>query len=135
MKRLFIDSDIILDSVLKRPQFVEHANRVLRLISNDLICCTSSHCLMNVFYINRKAESNLIAKQKLSLLLDHLTVFDVTEAHLRSAVTSAITDFEDAVQHEVAKTYQCDYIITRNLPDYKHAELPVLTAEQYLTTL
>lgn len=40
----------------------------------------------------------------------------------------------DAVQYTVALTNHCDIIITRNLKDYKHSQLPVMTAEQYLKT-
>ena len=44
-------------------------------------------------------------------------------------------DFEDNIQIHAAQKNSCDYIITRNIKDYKHSAIPVLTAEQFLETL
>jgi hypothetical protein len=50
-------------------------------------------------------------------------------------VDSSFADFEDAVQYYAAISAKADAIITRNTKDYKHASIPVLTAEQFLKTL
>ncbi len=51
------------------------------------------------------------------------------------ALKSGIDDFEDAVQYYAAKSAHVDFIITRNIKDYKESTIPVLTAEQFLRTL
>ncbi len=51
------------------------------------------------------------------------------------AFDKAFSDFEDAIQYLVAKRYNCDEIITRNIKDYKQSDIPVLTPEQFLKKL
>ncbi|MEC3881468.1 hypothetical protein [Parapedobacter sp. 10938] len=53
---------------------------------------------------------------------------------IRTAMTTAFNDIEDAVQYTIALANRCDMIITPNLKDYKKSLLPVMTAEQYLKT-
>jgi len=44
-------------------------------------------------------------------------------------------DFEDGLQYFTARENGQELIITRNLKDFKNADLPVLTAKQFLETL
>ena len=51
---------------------------------------------------------------------------------VNKALDSNFEDFEDAIQHLIAKRYNCEAIITRNIRDYKHSDIPVFTPDQYL---
>ena len=46
-----------------------------------------------------------------------------------------IKDFEDAVQYFTALQSNCSIIITRNGKDFKNATIPIMTAEEYLSSL
>jgi hypothetical protein len=59
----------------------------------------------------------------------------VDAAVLQAARISAITDFEDAVQHEAAVRSGVNTIVTRNVTDYKKATLTVLTPAELLKKL
>ena len=48
---------------------------------------------------------------------------------------SDFSDFEDALQYFTALENKQDILITRNLKDFKNAKLPVMTAEEYLTSI
>jgi predicted nucleic acid-binding protein len=54
---------------------------------------------------------------------------------LRSALTSKITDFEDAVQEASARENGLDAIVTRNLKDYASSGILVLTPAELLKKL
>lgn len=41
-------------------------------------------------------------------------------------------DFEDCLQMECAKTYGAEYIITRNIFDYKSSEIKAILPKDYL---
>lgn len=45
------------------------------------------------------------------------------------------SDFEDALQYFTALENGQDLIITRNLKDFKHSKLPVMTAQQFIETI
>lgn len=48
------------------------------------------------------------------------------------ALSSAFTDYEDALQYYSALSKKVDVIITRNVRDFKHARIPVLTPDEFL---
>jgi len=48
------------------------------------------------------------------------------------ALNSDFSDFEDAIQYYSALENNIDVLITRNLKDYKKAQISVLTAHDFL---
>jgi hypothetical protein len=48
---------------------------------------------------------------------------------------SGFRDFEDALQYHCALAANCDIIVTRNVKDFKKAEIPVITPDEYLRIL
>lgn len=67
--------------------------------------------------------------------MDIFDILSLEADNIQHALQSTFTDFEDAVQYDIAKNNDCDTIITRNIKDYKHSAIPVLTAEQFLRTV
>jgi len=67
--------------------------------------------------------------------MEKLSIVTENDTLIHEALKSPFNDFEDAVQYYAAVTANADYIITRNTKDYKHADIPALTAEQFLQTL
>ncbi len=45
---------------------------------------------------------------------------------------SNMTDYEDAVMLETALRSGCDYIVTRNLKDYKNVSIPAYSPSDFL---
>jgi len=132
---LFIDSDILLDAVLMREPYHRSAINILSLEDrNDHSLCISAHSLLNVYYFTRKFAGKSAASKSIGLLENKLIVLPTDGTTIRTAMTTAFTDIEDAVQYIIALTNQCNIIITRNLKDYKKSRLPTMTAEQYLKT-
>lgn len=133
---LFIDSDILLDSILIR---MPHFNFSIELIElgkgDDYSLCTSVHSLLNIHYAVKKAFNEKIARQSVSVLTKKLDIIKEDINTVQQAVDSAFSDFEDAVQYYTAISANADVIITRNIKDYKQSTIPVLTAEQFLRTL
>jgi len=135
VKKVFIDSDIILDALLKRPGFELAAINLLALAAQSgVIATTSSIAFMNVHYFLDKFE-----RSNKTLLLKNLrsfvSIIEIGEDEIDLALNSTFPDFEDAVQYFAAISAKADVIITRNIKDYKQANIPVLTAEQFLRTL
>lgn len=46
--------------------------------------------------------------------------------------SSNMTDYEDAVMLETALRSGCDYIVTRNLKDYKNVSIPAYSPSDFL---
>lgn len=135
MKKVFLDSDIILDALLKRPGFELAAINLLALAANSgVVAITSSVAFMNVHYFLDKFDR----KNKIRLLKtlrSIVNIIGIGEDEIDLALNSNFTDLEDAIQYYAAMSADIDFIITRNIKDYQQSSIPVLTAEQFLKTL
>lgn len=50
---------------------------------------------------------------------------------LKNALENEVfDDFEDCLQFECAKSFQADYIVTRNIDDFLNSSISCLTPEQ-----
>ena len=135
-KRLFIDSDILLDIILNRSPF-NFYTRILLLESSNrkLSLFTSALIIANINYVLTKKFDKLVARQKIKDLIIAIKILPFESDDINSALESPFTDFEDAIQFNIAKKHHCDVIITRNIKDYIQSTIPVSTAEQFLKTL
>jgi predicted nucleic acid-binding protein len=135
VKKAFLDSDIILDALLKRPGFeLQAINLMAQAQVGNVEAVTSSIAFMNVHYFLDKFDRPR-KMHLLSVLRSIVSIIEVGEDTIDLALNSNFSDFEDAVQYYAAVSAKADVIITRNIKDYKHSSIPVLTAEQFLKTL
>jgi predicted nucleic acid-binding protein len=133
MKLLFVDSDILLDSILAREPFFDAATNLLALAEQqNFKFCTSVHSLLNVHYLSKKHFGELLTRQSIQALTELIDIIPEDITLIQQALTSEFSDFEDGVQYFAAISAKADFIITRNTKDYKHSAISVLTAEQFL---
>jgi hypothetical protein len=50
----------------------------------------------------------------------------------REAVRSGFSDFEDALQSVCAKQFEADFIVTRNVKDFKRSVIPAISPADFL---
>ena len=133
IKKVFIDTDVILDVALARDPFFSASKIILAMAENNIIIGSiSSNCVANIYYILRKAGGNSQARKFISTIVKYITVITIDHKNVLEALKSKFSDFEDALQHYSAIEHQCEYIITRNIEDYKNAEIPVLLPEEFI---
>lgn len=129
--KLLVDTNLILDVLLKRHPFGESALRILAFIEkgeiSGYLCGTT---VTTIYYIACKHLGAETARQCISSLLTIFEIAPVNRSILLNALALDFSDFEDAVLHESAKAISVDGIITRNLPDFKNAVLPVLGPDE-----
>ena len=132
-KVLFVDSDVILDVLEKREQFYEHSALILSLGDEKKVkLVTTSLVFANVYYLLRKHLGIEKAKESLRKLRIIVDVISVNAKEVDLALNSELSDFEDALQYFTALDNKIDFIITRNVRDYKHPKLIVHTPQQYI---
>ena len=137
MKRILLDSDVILDYFFDRKPFSEESSIIFTLCEQKKITAFITPVIIsNVYYLIRKITSSKKAKQNISLLLSITTVLIVDKSIILQALNSDFTDFEDALQNYSAENNKSiSTIITRNIKDYKHSNIAVLTPAAYIKTL
>jgi predicted nucleic acid-binding protein len=135
-KKIFIDSDILLDLLLIRKPFEKFSEILLQEGKvRQLNFCTSTLILANIHYMVAKNFNKVIAKQQLKVLSGLIEVLPFESDNIDMALNRDHTDFEDTIQFFIAKKHNCDLIISRNIKHYKRFDLPVLTAEHFLDIL
>jgi predicted nucleic acid-binding protein len=80
----------------------------------------------------KKLLPEKVLRANLIKLNEHMQILPVTEKEIQHALSSNYQDFEDAVQVFTALNGKIDYIITRNIKDFKLSPIPALTADQFL---
>lgn len=131
--KILIDTNVILDVLLKRQPFCAVGTRVLSLSQGGIELFVSASAATDMYYIIRK---NLGSKNSAVALLKNLfssvAAASVTDAEIRRAIDLDWGDFEDAVQYAAGERLSVDYIVTRNVADFKLTDLPVVTPEALL---
>ncbi len=56
----------------------------------------------------------------------------LTDKVIELALSTDFKDFEDSIQYFTATEENIKILLTRNLKDYKSADISVMTAEQFL---
>ena len=86
-----------------------------------------------MFFILRKVYNVKERKEILSNLCSIFDVEGIDKAKLLAGLQNEdFTDFEDCLQMECAKAYGAEYIVTRNIDDYKLSDIKAILPKDYL---
>ena len=136
MEKVFVDSDIVLDLLSGRQPHYKFAAELFSLADeNSIKVYVSSLTFANINYILSKQLSTRQARKMLLKFKTLVNVLSVNDKIIELALLSDFNDFEDAIQYNTAIENSITTLLTRNLKDYKKAEITILTAQQYLKTL
>ena len=132
MKKVLIDLNIILDFLNKRNFHEEAANIINMCVEKKLYGFIAAHEIttLSYFLLKEKKDKNKAA-DIISALLDMFNIIPIDEKILREALFSPVKDYEDAVIEVSSVKNSIDYIISRNLGDFKSARIQVFTPEQF----
>lgn len=132
--KVFLDTNILIDFLSNRPPFTQESVQLFQLSENGKIqLFTSTHVIATAHYVLKKFVADIELRQTLSEISEILTVVDVTASALKTALKSSHKDFEDAIQIATAQEIKrLDYIITRNLKDFKTSTIPAISILELL---
>ncbi len=134
--RLFLDTNVMFDLLGERAPFYDTAAKVATLADKGKVeIVVSALSYSTVHYLLSKYEKEDVVMEKLRKFKTVSTVSDLSDTIIDKGLSSAFSDFEDALQYYCALQSNCNILITRNGKDFKFSELPVLTGEEYLKSL
>lgn len=135
-KRLFIDTNVILDLLGERDPYYDSIAKLASLADKEeLMLIVSPISFATLNYFISKFESAQIAREKLRKFKIICEICKLDEHIIEKGLNSDFKDFEDALQYFSAVDSDCDIIISRNGKDFKKSLLPVLTADEYLQSI
>lgn len=133
--KVFLDTNILLDYLLKRQPFYEHVKKVFDMCLFKIDGCITPHSLIDVFYIlsERTDATAEYCRETILKLRAVLSVIPENDDRVSAAAqNNAFDDFEDSMQNESAKAGDADYIITRNKKDFANSTIQIVTPEEFL---
>jgi predicted nucleic acid-binding protein len=135
MKILF-DTNVILDVLLDRKPFSNNAAFLMSLVERSeiigIVCATT---ITTIHYLASKSLGSQAASHHIQTLLALFVIAPVNRVVLEDAVKSKFKDFEDAVLHESAIHAGAEYIVTRNISDFKESKLPAFSPVDLISTI
>lgn len=135
-KRLFLDTNVILDLLGERDPFYDAIAKLATLADKKILTIVVSPIsFATLNYFLSKFESSQIAREKLRKFKIICEVCKLDEPIIEKGLNSSFTDFEDALQYFSAVDSDCEILITRNGKDFKNALIPVMTADEYLQSI
>lgn len=134
--KVLIDTNIILDVLCNRKEFVADSLRVFQ-------CCEAQHItgyisalsIPNIVYIMRKELDSERIKEILHTLTMVFSVVELREVDLLKAAELSFDDYEDAIQSVCGARVQADYIVTRNGKDFANSSVPAISPTGLLKQL
>ncbi|MBI1870638.1 MAG: PIN domain-containing protein [Chlamydiae bacterium] len=136
MKKIFIDTDIFLDTILDRKPHSEFSNELISSCErNEIDGYTSCLIVANIYYILNKISNHRKAIEAVTKIRSLIKILPLTDKEISESIHSEFDDFEDGVQYFIAMSHRMDCVITRNTKDFRKSNISVLTPKEFLQTL
>ena len=132
--KILIDTNVIIDALTGREPFRSSAEQIFILAANqveDFFITASS--ATDIYYLIRKyMHDTEQAKKTMSKLYELFGILDVTSIDCQEALLIKVRDYEDAVICCCAERNRIDYIVTRNIKDFKQSNVKILLPEDFI---
>lgn len=133
---LMLDNNIILDHIGRREPFYRLSRLTCLLgITGEAETYISVNMLTDLFYLLRKDYGSQGAQKMLDENLSSLKLAGVSPDDAKTALSLRWNDFEDALVAQCARKIGADYIITRNVRDFRESSVRAITPEELFEIL
>jgi predicted nucleic acid-binding protein len=131
--KIFLDTNVILDVLIKRETFYIDSSKVLTLVNEKIVSgYISAITVNNIYYILRKLKDKETAKNFITEILESFEIISLTKDILSQANKISINDYEDGIQFFSALDCGCDFLITRNDKDYPRLGIKIITPGEFI---
>src|SRR5690606_95804 len=132
--KLFIDSDVVIDFFKAREPHANPASELFELgESGAVVLFLSAGSINNIYYIVRRFLGHKKTLEVIETLAEMTEIIGTTKKEILESLKNEFSDYEDSIQYSSALTVKrLDVIITRNIKDYKSADISVMTPVDFL---
>ena len=138
MKKVFIDTNVLIDYLGRRGQFYEPAAKIISLADLGLFRLTASSLSFATGSYILEAHCHMAPEQIVDDYKKFMTICSIAtvdETVITTAVNHPFNDFEDAIQYYTAMADNADCIVTRNKNDFTTTDIPVMEPQEFLDML
>jgi predicted nucleic acid-binding protein len=133
---VLLDTNILLDLVLARAPHATEAALLLDAAAGGRVRgYVAAHAVTTVHDVVEKGRDRRAATTAVGDLLALLSVVPIGAPELQRALAMGLKDFEDAVQAAACLAIGAEFLVTRNVRDFKGAPVTTRTAGEVLAIL
>lgn len=134
MKKVFLDTNIILDVMTQQKPFNVPANTIMKMgIEGKILLCATPLTFANCTYILRSSYKLANSINIIKAYKQYIYALTMDDGQCCNALNSDMPDFEDMLQYQAAIAAECDYIITRNEKHFPQEGITVVSSEHFLS--
>lgn len=135
--RVLVDTCIIIDALQARVPFAEAAQKIfIHSANKQFEGYLTAKSVSDISYLtHRLTHSDAETRKILSKLFTLFHLLDTTSLDCRKAISSEISDYEDAIMAETAIRSEMDCIVTRNVKDYAKSPIMVYEPMEFVSIL
>ena len=128
--KILLDCDVLLDVMTGREKFLADSARVLDTCeTGEIHGAIAWHTLAIAYYL---ADDGKKALEFFEDLLSFIEVAGGDTDLALEAIRAGFADFEDALQSVCARRFEADFIITRNVKDYKLSAVRAMSPSDFV---
>ncbi len=131
--KVLLDTNVVLDLLLKREPFVDFAEEIFVMIEEQKIegflCPTS---ITTIYYLLSKHTDKKKCNETIETLLELFCIAKLDKKILLESIKNNGIDFEDSVIYTSANFTNIDVIITRDKKGFKKSKITILSPSEFL---
>ena len=134
MKRVFLDTNILIDYIDNRPGANDAEQIFVCGFSGEALLFASSLTFANMAYIIK----DTIQEKKYNALrqmADIVEIVNLGKQEVMAAIAHPVKDFEDMLQYQCAKAANCDYIVTNDRRHFNFSDIPHFSSANFVKQL
>lgn len=136
MKRILLDTNIVLDVLLDRQPHAEASAAVWAAVEAGISeGMLAAHAVTTIHYLVRRERGDAKARRVISAILRVFGVAPVDGAVVQEALQLPFPYFEDAVTAAAARLAGCEYIVTRDPKGFRGSPVRALAPEALIPLL
>ena len=133
MKTILIDLNIILDYLNKREGHEKALEIIIQCCLKKVKGFICAHEITTLsYFLERESKDRNKNIKTISGILKMFEIIGINKTLLEKALLLNINDYEDAVMVASASEEGINYIITKNIKDFKNSQIKVLLPEEFL---
>ncbi len=126
--KILLDTNVLLDVALRREAFFTSSAETLEWAeAHPKLATVAWHSLSTIAYLLKPSPRKFIQD-----LLEFVNVPSVGHDDALLALRMPIEDFEDSLQAATAIACNADFIITRDIADFRKSPIPAIEPSDFL---
>lgn len=132
--KLFLDTNVLLDILMESRPANYDSSTILQMVENGAVeAVLTTQSIIDASYVYTQQPKNPLGsfKDSIKYILSTVTVSQIDENNIKSAIRDSNDDFEDAVQIDCAIDAGCDSIISSDRKMKEKSRVPVYTPKEF----